>query len=251
LRPPHIGLPMTVAIAGGREQWALSPTYARAVQAAGGVPTPIPLLSEAEGLWAVYERLDGLLLCGGGDLAPETYGAGDTGLCSDIVPARDTLELALTRRALADGLPLLGICRGIQVLNVAAGGSLIQDIPTALPHALPHRTPPTLPRDHPAHTVRIEPDSLLGRLYDGDGKETSGEFCVNSTHHQAIEALGQGLRITARASDGVIEAIEGAAPSCFVLGVQWHPEELQNAPDALHRALFASLVRRAAGIWEE
>lgn len=252
MRLPLIGLPMTVAATAGRDQWALSPTYARAIAAVGGVPVPIPLIGEAEGLWTLYERLDGLLLCGGGDLAPEAYHADDTGLCSDVVPARDELELALTRRALADRLPLLGICRGIQVLNVAAGGGLIQDIPSALPHALPHRTPSTLPRDRTAHTIEIEAGSLLARLHAHRGANGSsvGAVPVNSTHHQAIGSLGLRLRVTAQAPDGIIEAVEGIDADQFLVGVQWHPEELLRARDALHRELFARLVRVAAGLGE-
>ncbi len=236
---------MTVVHVAGREQWSISPAYARAVQAAGGIPIPVPLLSEEEHLRACYERLDGLLLCGGGDVAPEAYGAQDTGLCADIVPARDALELTLARWALAEGLPLLGICRGIQVLNVAAGGGLIQDIPTALPTALAHRTPPTMPRDHPAHTVRIAPDCLLGEL------GAPGGLPVNSTHHQAVAALGRGLRATAWAPDGIIEAVEGDGAGRLLIGVQWHPEELVHADDPLHRALFERLVQCAAGAREE
>lgn len=253
MRPPHIGLPMTVLHVGGREQWALSPPYVRAVQAAGGVPVPIPLLDPGAALWALYQRLDGLLLCGGGDLDPATYGAEDAGLCADIVPARDALELALTRRALAEGLPVLAICRGIQVLNVAAGGSLIQDIPTALPRALPHRTPPSLPRDHLAHTVRIQADSALARMCTGkrQAAREAHEIRVNSTHHQAVDRVGTGLRVTALAPDGIIEAVEGQQAGRFVVGVQWHPEELQHLSDDLHRRLFAGLVRAAVGAWED
>ena len=239
---------MTVAATAWGEQWAISPTYVRAVQAAGGIPVPIPLLSADEGLWSFYERLDGLVLCGGGDVAPEAYGARDEGRCTHIVPERDALELCLTRRALADGLPILGICRGIQVLNVAAGGTLIQDIPSTWPNPLSHATPSTRLRDHLAHTVHLEPDSLLHRLWGGAvaGTHAAPDVWVNSMHHQAIDLLGDGLRVTARSQDGIIEAVEGVGARGTVMGVQWHPEELQNGSDDLHRALFINLVRHAA-----
>ncbi len=243
---------MTVVAVSGREQWALSPTYVRAVQAAGGIPVLIPLLSKAKGLWSFYEGLDGLVLCGGGDIAPEIYGARDVGHCLHIVPERDAVELALTRRALADGLPLLGICRGIQVLNVAAGGTLIQDIASGWPNPLPHATSSALPRDHLAHRALLEPDSLVSRLYSdrSSGEHALHEVWVNSSHHQAIDRLGSGLRVTARSEDGIVEAVEGNDKSRWVVGVQWHPEELQNGTDGLHRALFVNLVRHAAGVGE-
>jgi putative glutamine amidotransferase len=245
---------MTVAATGWGEQWALPPSYVRAVQAAGGTPVPIPVLgADDEALWALYERLDGLLLCGGGDVAPDAYGATNGGHCTHVLPERDALELVLTRRALAEGLPVLGICRGIQILNVAAGGTLVQDIASTWPDPLNHSASFGLGRDCCVHTVSPAPDSLLSRLGIGafSGKGALGEVWVNSMHHQAIDRLGHGLRVTGRSEDGLIEAVEGMGASGLVVGVQWHPEELLDGNDGLHRALFINLVRHAQGAQEE
>ena len=155
-------------------------------------------------------------------------------------------------RATELGMPVLGICRGLQVMNVAAGGSLIQDLPSMRAGTVPHRTPPAWRRDTLAHTVRLEPNTLLQAVRDearGD-RSASPEVWVNSTHHQAVDRVGDGYAAVARAEDGTIEALV-ATDGCYRLGVQWHPEELTgDGQDGLHRALFANLVRAAAQ-WRE
>jgi putative glutamine amidotransferase len=136
------------------------------------------------------------------------------------------MELDLCRVALERGLPLLGICRGIQVLNVAAGGTLLEDIEARVPGALAHRIDRSLPRNHPAHRVRVEAGSrLAAALGAGSGGGSAREMAVNSTHHQAVDRLATGFLVSARAPDGVVEAIE-ATGDVYALGVQWHPEEL-------------------------
>ncbi len=240
---PVIGIP-AVARGNGPGEYAVRASYCEALVAAGGAPLLVPPASEPL-LRAAYRRLDGLLLAGGGDVAPDLYGAADAGKVKLVDAERDALELTLTRWALADGLPILAICRGIQLLNVAAGGSLIQDIPSDVSGALAHQD--AAPAPHRAHAVQVAPGSRLAAIYsnghDGPGALT---ILVNSRHHQAIERLAEGFRVTARAADGIIEAIEPAgADGHFVLGVQWHPEDL--APhDAATRALFAAYCAACA-----
>lgn len=187
---------------------------------------------------AVLDRIDALVLTGGGDVDPGLYGEAPHASFSPAEPGRDAFELELTRGALERGLPLLAICRGIQVLNVAAGGSLVQDIPSQVPGALEHRvsTPPSAI----AHEVWVTPGSALASLMAERLDEDA--LLVNSRHHQAVARLAPGFVATATAPDGVIEAIEGPdLPFC--LGVQWHPENFWRTGE--FRALFEALVSKA------
>lgn len=240
---PVIGIP-AVARSKSASEYAVRASYCEALTAAGGVPLLVPPASEPL-LCAAYRRLDGLLLAGGGDVAPERYGAANSGKVKFVNAERDALELTLTRWALADGLPILAICRGIQLLNVAAGGSLLQDIPSDVAGALAHQDDEPAP--HRAHAMEVTAGSRLATIY-ADGHDGSAPLVigVNSRHHQAIDRLAEGFRVTARAADGIIEAIEPAdAADRFVLGVQWHPEDL--APhDAATRALFAAYCAACA-----
>jgi putative glutamine amidotransferase len=188
---------------------------------------------------AVVAACQGVLLIGGGDVAPEHFGAADPhGLCDHVVPERDAYELELVDLALARDLPVLAICRGHQVLAVARGGGLHLDIPTELPGALPH----SCPREAlDAHQVSLAAGSRLAAILG------TGAVAVNSRHHQAVRAdrVGQGLVVTARSSDGVIEGLESAAHG-FVVGVQWHPEDFVGVGDRF-APLFAAFVDCAAG----
>lgn len=187
--------------------------YSQAVAAAGGLPVMVSSL----GLEIVDDYLDlaaGLLFTGGADLDPQRYGAEPHPQLGLVDPERDAFELALYRGARARGIPVLGICRGIQLINVAEGGTLQQHLP-ALPGTIQHEQ--VNKGAALVHTVRLEPASRLARALGGAAVYT------NSFHHQAIEQLGQNLRATGQTGDGVIEAVEGMGDS-FVLGVQWHPE---------------------------
>ena len=183
--------------------------------------------------------IDGLLLTGGDDVAPTRYGQEVHPAVVDISPERDEFEIALIAEARARRMPILAICRGMQVLNVACGGTLIQDIPTQLPGALEHRL--TVPPHQPfemAHEVWVEKDSMLAkslkeRLAGGDS------FEVNSRHHQAVEGVAPGFRVVATAPDGVIEAIEDPGAK-FCVAVQWHPENFWRTGE--FRALFEGFV---------
>jgi putative glutamine amidotransferase len=239
-QPPIIGITCTQIDPPedqGRPRFGLSETYVRAVAAAGGAPLLIPLLTEREMLRALYERLDGLLLSGGGDIDPCHFGETVHESCRRILPDRDDMELALVRWAAEEHKPLLGICRGIQVLNVALGGSLYQDIPSQFPEALAHTPNPAHPREEPSHPVSIRPGTHLARILG------ASSLAVNSFHHQSLKDLAPGLSVTAQAPDGVVEAVELAGHP-FALGVQWHPEEMADL-DFHARRLFSALTKAA------
>jgi putative glutamine amidotransferase len=210
-------------------------SYIHAVFRAGAAPLLLPLTVDRALLRTIYDRLDGLLLPGGGDVDPAHYGEAVHEKCGLISPGRDEMELALARWAAAEGKPLLAICRGIQVLNVALGGSLYQDIGSQIPDALLHTHNPDYPRDHLPHTAAISPNTRLAHLVG------TNSLPINSLHHQAIKDVALQLTVTARTPDRVIEAVE-MSKHPFALGVQWHPEEL--APnDARAQRLFDALVK--------
>ena len=223
--------------------FAMSDRYIRTVAEAGGVPVMVPLVADDEPTTrAIYEALDGLLLPGGADLDPASYGEERRPLCDRSDPPRDQLELLLVRWACEDRKPLLGICRGLQILNVAAGGTLYQDIATELPGAVKHDYFPGQghARDYLAHHVQIA--DTPSRLREIVGAAT---LRVNSLHHQGIAALGQGLVATAVGPDGLVEAAERPlAEDHFSVAVQWHPEALY-ATDPTARRLFAEFIEAA------
>jgi putative glutamine amidotransferase len=187
--------------------------------------------------------VDGLLLTGGGDVEPARYGESAHERVEEIDPARDTFEIALIAAARKQDLPIFAICRGVQVLNVAGGGTLVQDIPSQVPGALKHSlvVPPHPPYEL-AHEVWVEKDSLLASLL-GDRLVGSDTCDVNSRHHQAVKIVAAGYRVSATAPDGVIEAIEDPA-SRFCLGVQWHPENFWRTGE--FRALYEGFLEQAA-----
>ncbi len=234
MAPSLIGL--TTAPSLDARQASAHAAYAQAIADARGQPVYLMPNLPAETLRDLYEQLDGLLLPGGGDLDPSTYGLTTAARPMHIDRERDHLELTLARWALQDGKPVLGICRGQQLLNVAAGGTLIPDIPSARPNALPHSDPDRAPGAL-AHWVTVEPDSYLAKT----GTPLSVE--VNSSHHQAVDRVAAGWRVSAVAPDGIIEAIE-APGHPFALAVQWHPERLGGRPDAA--GLFATFVQIAS-----
>jgi putative glutamine amidotransferase len=221
--------------------WVMGQRYVRVLAAAGAVPWLIPLLPGDEAtLRAVYARLDGVFLTGGVDVDPGQYGEERGPACDRADAARDWTELTLIRWALADDKPVLGVCRGIQALNVACGGSLYQDVAGWRPDAIKHDYFPAAeyPRDYLAHPVRVTAGSRLGRLLG------AGEVAVNSMHHQGLKRLAEGLTAVAFAPDGLVEGVERPGRS-FVLGVQWHPEELTETQAPMRR-LFTEFVAAAA-----
>jgi len=214
-------------------EMALGMVYMRAVELAGGLPVVLPPLA-TERIAPLVEQLAGICLSGGPDLAPEGYGAAPDPHLGPTEPELDAFETALVRQADRLGLPVLGICRGLQALNVARGGTLHQHLPDLTDHTIDHRQ--TAAGHVETHDVRIAPDSRLAGILG------TTETRVNSFHHQAIDRLGTGLRAVAWAPDGMIEAVEVDAER-LVLGVQWHAEGLVGRPEQL--ALFETLVDEA------
>ena len=207
--------------------------YLDAILTAGGLPMLLPTSLPLTALPELVNRFDGFVLSGGGDVDPAVYsGHLDTTIHS-IDPERDAFELALIPLMLAADKPLLAICRGVQVFNVALGGSLYEDIASALPAAQRHDWYPNYPRDYLAHTVEIEPGSRLAEILG------THKLRTNSLHHQAIRQPAPALEVVAHAEDGVIEAVELPGKR-FVIGVQWHPECLPEEP-AMQR-LFKAFV---------
>jgi len=237
-RTPVIGLP-TLAIPPGPKppRYGINQSYVRALAAAGCAPVLIPLIDDQDQLRAIYARLDGIVFPGGADIAPSEYGEQPIDNLNVIEPERDRTEFTLARWAYEDNLPTLGICRGQQLLNVALGGSLYQDLRhqgvTQVEHAEAHGRG----RTALIHRVRLDPDSRLAQLID----ETSID--VNSLHHQAVKSIAPRLRVTGKSEDGVIEALE-SDDRRFLIAVQWHPEEIDDLPWV--RRLFAGFARAAS-----
>jgi putative glutamine amidotransferase len=233
-RPPLIGVSTSLTIDKSPERAYVNATYLDAVQQAGGIPIVLPPHLDARARDEIWKRLDGVLLTGGGDIDPKRFEEEPHSTLVEVSEERDALEIELVERALADRVPLFAICRGIQVLNVALGGSLYQDLPGELGFC--HSQ--TEPRDQPTHRVSVTGETKLAEVLG------ALELDVNSMHHQAIKRVGRGLREVAWAPDGVIEGVEVADVRTLVIGVQWHPEELVGH-DPAARGLFRSLVEAA------
>ena len=211
-------------------------SYFDAIADAGGAVLPVPIELDEERLRAVYERSDAVCLPGGPDVAPDRYDAAPRDDCNlNLCPAMDTVDLQLALWAVEDEKPLLAICRGMQVLNVALGGTLWQDIGVEMPGALPHRH--AGPRDVLSHALEVEAGSRLRAVLGAD------EIAVNSLHHQGVRDVAAGLAVTARSPDGLVEGVEHEDHR-FALGVQCHPEELFERHDWAAR-IFHELVRHA------
>lgn len=211
--------------------------YLESVRRAGG--EPIEVVVGVEAPEQILSRVDGLMLTGGGDVDPKLYGEKPHGTFQEAETGRDAFEIALARTAIAKGIPLLAICRGMQVLNVAMGGTLIQDIPSQITGALQHSMPQ--PRAGSAHEVWVSKESKLSTLLKDHMED--GETChVNSRHHQSVKDVARGFEVTATSPDGVIEAMEKPeAPYC--IAVQWHPENFWRTGE--FRELFEGLVQAA------
>jgi len=226
---PHIGLNADYEI-GAKPYHKLYAEYTRAVQNAGGVPVILAPLEDDEEILSVLATLDGLVLTGGDDINPKAYGQEPHPSVNVTAPERQFADLRLAELAMVMEVPIFGICMGCQVINVALGGTLVQDIATQNPSAIAHGPSREVPKV--THAVRVAPGS---RLHGIVGMEV---ITTDSTHHQAVAQLGKGLVVSARAEDETIEAIELAGN--WVLGVQWHPERLTDARE--HRALFEAFM---------
>ncbi len=232
--PPMIGVSSSTSKnKAGSILCSVGQAYIQAIQRAGGIPLIIPVGIDPSNLQSLTSRLDGVLFTGGGDIRPQYYGGENHPKVSGLDLERDRLEFELLKPALEMDLPLLAICRGIQVLNVGLGGTLYTHIQDQLPGAIKHDWYPDFPRDRIAHTVSVVQESKLHYILG------ESEVSVNSLHHQGIEKLGHGLKPVATAPDGLVEAVE-VMDARFALGVQWHPECL---PDSIPmQRLFKAFV---------
>ncbi len=221
--------------------WVMSQRYVRVLASVGATPWVIPLIEEdVDTLRSIYDRLDGVFLTGGVDMDPQSYGEEQIDLCKRTDPVRDWVELTLIKWAIADAKPVLAVCRGAQVINVATGGTLYQDLAAQRPEVMKHDYFPSqgrYSREQLAHSVRLVRDSKLSRIL---GRET---IQVNSMHHQGIKSLGSKLIASAYAPDGLIEAVE-STNGHFLIGVQWHPEDLCDNQPCMH-SLFEGFIDAA------
>ena len=232
---PNIGIPCRFNT--GKARYELRETYAEAIYASGGAPLLIPLIPEPDYINSILDRLDGLCLSGAGnDIDPLKYGREPRPGLGLVIPRRDETDFLLLAGAEARHMPVLAICFGIQSLNVYRGGTLIQDITGDAPGSLKHMQEGQYERN--SHSVSLSEGSLLAEL----AGRTSVH--VNSYHHQAVDAVGDGLEAIAWAPDSIIEAVINTRPGQFALGIQWHPEVTWKT-DTLSRAIFAHFVSKA------
>lgn len=225
--------------------WIMSQRYVKTLTSSGAVPWIIPLLDDAETLRQIYDQLDGVFLPGGVDIDPDSYNEPRTDVCGRVDPDRDRTEIMFADWAMKEGKPILAVCRGAQLLSVAAGGTLYQDLSSEYPGAIKHDYWPKAgerTRQDLAHPVNVVENTRLSRLIG------SNTFLVNSMHHQGIKQLAPTLIANAFAPDGLIEGVESENDD-FVLGVQWHPEDLADSDPAM-RALFDAFVE-AAEVWHD
>ena len=221
--------------------WVMSQRYVQALTSAGAIPWLIPLVDD-ETLRGLYESLDGVFLPGGADIDPVSYGQNPHPLCDGTDRERDRVELALAKWAIEEGKPVLGVCRGMQLMNLAVGGTLYQDIAEQMPGSIKHDyfpfAEPHFARDYLAHEVVVAPGCRLAGIFG------AGPLRVNSMHHQGVRELGKGLVATATSPDGLIEGLE-SDNGRYVVAVQWHPEALTDTHSAA-RALFREFIEAAA-----
>lgn len=214
----------------------LTAAYVTALENAGLVPLIVPPLSSDRAAAAVLDSVAGLVLTGGEDVDPARYGEERHEKVRSVNAARDATEAGLVEEARARGMPVLAICRGIQILNVALGGTLVQDISSQVRTSIAHDEDG--PRDSRSHEIDVEPGSLIA-------KAIGVEHCtVNSFHHQSVKRVADGMRVTARSPDGVIEGLESADKDWWVMAVQWHPEEMTESAEPWDRGLFKAFARR-------
>jgi len=234
--PPIIAISAPTHEEAHRVRVRLNLGYARGVEHVGGVPVIVPPLERSADAARVLDAVDGLMLTGGADVDPARYGAPRHSTVEHVSAPRDATEIALLEAAHARRKPVLAICRGIQLMNVAFGGTLVQDIPSEVPGALKHDQD----GDHRSarvHAVRIAADSILARVLGAT------EMQVNSLHHQSPKRIPDPLRLTASAPDGIVEGLEWRGAEWWAVGVQWHPEELDGRWES---GLFHAFVQEAA-----
>lgn len=216
----------------------LNSAYITALESAGLIPVVVPPLAGESAARDILSRVDGLVITGGEDVDPSHYGQPRAGECGVSNAARDATEIALIREAERTKKPLLAICRGPQIVNVALGGTLIQDIPSEVENAFAHNS--SNERSSRVHEVTIDPGT---RIADAVGQT---EIRVNSFHHQAVRDVAPGLKVTARAPDGIVEGVEPLADDWWMMAVQWHPEEMNDSTEPWDRGIFRAFADRLA-----
>ena len=214
----------------------LTAAYVTALENAGLVPLIVAPLSSPNAASAVLDSVAGLVLTGGEDVDPARYGEKRHEKVRNVNAARDAAEVALVQEAQARGTPVLAICRGIQILNVALGGTLVQDISSQCKTNIEHDDEGA--RTSRSHEISVEPDSLIAKAVGTD------HLTVNSFHHQSVKSVANGMRVTARSPDGVIEGLESTDEDWWVMAVQWHPEEMTDAAEPWDRGLFKAFARK-------
>jgi putative glutamine amidotransferase len=239
VRTPRIALGGVVRTWDGAERTGLNAAYLRSVSAAGGVPLVLSPLIGASHAARALDGVDGLVLTGGEDIDPAWYGADPSPELYPPSRERDLFELAIFAAARQRELPILGICRGIQLVNVGLGGTLYQDLPSESPGPVDHNPPAD--RTARSHLVLLESGSRTAAALGAT------RLSVNSFHHQAIRDLAPGLIVSGTTEDGVVEAVESPADASWLLAVQWHPEEMHADGRAPERGLFKALVAEAGG----
>lgn len=237
MSPPRIGVTGNTRVFSGADRSGVNAAYVRAVIRSGAIPLILPPLLGGAHHGPILDVLDGLVLTGGEDVDPAHYGHAPHPALGDVDQQRDAFEIGIFREARARRLPVLAICRGIQLVNVALGGTLWQDIAAEKPTALAHRAATS--RDVRSHVVDITPGSRLA------GALGTTRCEVNSFHHQSIRDIAPGLVITATAPDGEIEGVESPPGDPWLLAVQWHPEEFHHHDEAPDHGLFNALVHEA------
>ena len=230
-----VAVTASIRLDGDTSRVRLTAAYVTALESAGLIPLIVPPLSRASAAAVILDSVSGLVLTGGEDVDPARYGEKRHEKIRSINAARDATEIALIEGAKARGKPVLAICRGIQILNVALGGTLVQDIPSQLDTKIAHDE--DSPRNSRSHDISIEPGSLIA-------KAVGTEHCtVNSFHHQSVKCVADGMRVTARSPDGVIEGLE-STDDWWVIAVQWHPEEMTDSPEPWDRGLFKAFAQQ-------
>ncbi len=236
---PIVAVTATTEIIRNAPRARLNVAYIEALEAAGLIPLVTPPMRDAALATELLDRVDGLVLTGGEDVDPGRYGARRHPATEPAHAERDAWELALIAGARHRAMPVLAICRGMQILNVALGGTLVQDLPSERPGAIGHAQPGA--RAARVHGARVEEDSRLATALGATAVE------INSSHHQALDRVGTGLRVVARSDDGIIEGIEFVREDWWLLGTQWHPEELVGTAEAWDRNLFLAFAAELRG----
>lgn len=238
MNKPVVAIASNFEIINNVEKITLNKEYSHAIELAGGIPLIISMTDDKTDIEKMLNLCSGLLMPGGSDISPLLFGKEPVPGMGNAKPNLDRFQITATKIALKRKMPFLGICRGCQVLNVALGGDIIQNIEVR-ENSVKHQQEAR--RRYPTHTVDAEPESIIGRLM-------GNSFCVNSFHHQAIGTPGDGIRITARAKDCIIEAIE-LDDNPFALGVQWHPEALTEGENTLMFPLFRAFIESCSNFY--